>query len=278
MQEYRPSGFNVLPTVIKNLFIINVLFLLATFVFQNQFSIDLADTLGLHLPNSEKFRPYQLITYMFMHADMHHLVSNMIALWIFGSMLEYYWGPKRFLAYYLLTGIGAAIFHYLIMYYDTFAPVLAQLNAYPGYSSPMQFLTFYNSLPAIPYTEGMHALTESYNHFLQTDPNPSALMNITDEILARYREDLLNLPVIVGASGSVFGVLLAYGMLFPNSYPFLLIPVKAKWIVLLYGASELFAEFQNNPGDNVAHFAHLGGMLFGFILIKYWQRTSNRFY
>jgi membrane associated rhomboid family serine protease len=264
--------------VIKNLFIINGLFLLATFVFQYQLSIDLYDILGLHFPGSEKFRPYQLITYIFMHADIHHLVSNMISLWIFGAMLENYWGPKRFLVYYLLTGIGAAALHYSILYFHSFAPVLAQLNSYPGYHSPEQFIEFFNALPGIPFSDTMHILTENYNHILSSNPNPTALIAASGEILAGYRAELLNLPLIVGASGSVFGVLLAYGMIFPDSYPFLFIPIKAKWIVILYGASELYAELHNAPGDTVAHWGHLGGMLFGFILIKYWQRKSNRFY
>jgi membrane associated rhomboid family serine protease len=120
-------------------------------------------------------------------------------------------------------------------------------------------------------------MTDNYNTLLKLHPDTPALASAAEDILIRYKNDLLNLPVIVGASGSVFGVLLAYGMLFPNIYPFMFIPLKAKWIVLLYGLGELFAEFQNS-GDNVAHVAHLGGMLFGFILIKYWQKNSNHFY
>jgi len=276
MSNYRPTGFSVLPLVIKNLFILNGLFLLATFLFQNQ-GINLSDYLGLHFPGSEKFRPYQLVTYLFMHADIHHLVSNMISLWIFGAMLENYWGPKRFLVYYLLTGIGAAILHYTILYYHSFEPILAQLNAYPGYRSPAQFIEFFDTLPKLPFSDAMQVLSDNYNTILKTNPNPTALMAASDEILVRYREDLLNIPLIVGASGSVFGVLLAYGMTFPNSYPLLFFPIKAKWIVILYGASELYAELHSTQGDNVAHWGHLGGMLFGFILIRYWQRKSNRF-
>lgn len=274
--QYRPpSGFSVLPLVIKNLFILNGLFLLATFIYQHQ-GIDLYEFLGLHFPASEKFRPYQLVTYMFMHADIQHLLSNMISLWIFGAMLENYWGPKRFLVYYLFTGIGSAVFHFIILYYHSLAPVIAQLHTYPGYHSPTQFIGFFNTLPGIPFSETMQVLSDNYNAVLKSNPNPTALITASDEILLRYKQDLFNLPMIVGASGSVFGILLAYGMMFPDSEPFIY-PIKAKWIVILYGAGELYAELHKNGDDKVAHWGHLGGMLFGFILIKYWQRKSNRF-
>ncbi|MDQ3048981.1 MAG: rhomboid family intramembrane serine protease, partial [Bacteroidota bacterium] len=208
-------------------------FFLATIVLQNQ-GVDLTDKLGLHFPGSEKFMPHQIITYMFMHGDFMHLFFNMFALWMFGNTLENVWGPKRFLIYYLITGIGAAICHYVVLYFVDLKPILDGLNSAP----------------------------------------------ITSDQLIQYKENLLNAPLVVGASGSVFGILLAFGMLFPNTmlYVYFAIPIKAKWFVVIYGALELFSGLRGAPGDNVAHFAHLGGMLFGFILIKYWQKRSNRFY
>jgi membrane associated rhomboid family serine protease len=229
-QQYRPNSFSLLPLVVKNLLIINGLFYLATVVLSGQFGIDLTEKLGLHFPLSEAFRPYQLITYMFMHGSFMHLFFNMFALWMFGNTLENVWGPKRFLTYYLITGIGAAICHYTVIYFE------------------MQ--------PALDYIN-----SNSFDH-----PELEAM-----------RQEVLNAPVVVGASGSVFGILLAFGMMFPNTllYIYFAIPIKAKWFVILYGAAELFSGLAGAPGDNVAHFAHLGGMLFGFILIKYWKKTNN---
>lgn len=228
-QQYRPNSFSVLPPVVKNLLIINGLFFLATLSFQTLGS-DLTDTLGLHFPLADTFRPYQLITYMFMHGSFMHLFFNMFALWMFGNTLENVWGPKRFLIYYLITGIGAAVCHYAVVYYE------------------MQPALNYISQNALDYPE-----------------------------LEALKQEVYNAPVVVGASGSVFGILLAFGMMFPNTllYIYFAIPIKAKWFVVLYGAMELFSGLRGAPGDNVAHFAHLGGMLFGFILIKYWKRNTH---
>ncbi|MFY9311307.1 MAG: rhomboid family intramembrane serine protease [Bacteroidia bacterium] len=231
-QQYRPNSFNLLPVVVKNLLIINGLFFLGTLSAERA-GVDLADILGLHYPLSESFRPYQLITYMFMHGNFMHLFFNMFALWMFGNTLENVWGPKRFLTYYLLTGIGAAICHYTIVHFE------------------MQHAMDLINSSGLPLEEAV-----------------------------MMQRDVMNAPVVVGASGSVFGILLAFGMMFPNTllYIYFAIPIKAKWFVMLYGAAELFSGLKGAPGDNVAHFAHLGGMLFGFILIKYWQKKSNQFY
>lgn len=228
-QQYRPNSFSVLPPVVKNLLIINGLFFLATLSFET-LGTDLRETLGLHFPLADTFRPYQIITYMFMHGNFMHLFFNMFALWMFGNTLENVWGPKRFLTYYLITGIGAAICHYAVVYYE------------------MQPALNYISQNALDYPE-----------------------------LEALKQEVYNAPVVVGASGSVFGILLAFGMLFPNTllYIYFAIPIKAKWFVVLYGAIELFSGLRGAPGDNVAHFAHLGGMLFGFILIKYWKSNRN---
>jgi len=247
MQQYRPNSFSLLPLVVKNLLIINGLFFLTTLVVQNQLNIDLSDTLGLHYPKSENFRIWQIISYMFMHGSFMHLFFNMFALWMFGNTLENYWGPKRFLIYYMITGIGAGIIQLLITHFR------------------LMSLTSQISGQELDYV-----LTKGSEIF-------HSGQNFTDPIAGKINE-LVN-SVTIGASGAVFGILLAFGMLFPNTmlYIYFAIPIKAKWFVILYGAAELYSGIANSSGDNVAHFAHLGGMLFGFILIKLWQKKSNTF-
>ncbi|MFA4852067.1 MAG: rhomboid family intramembrane serine protease [Bacteroidales bacterium] len=242
MEQYRPTGFRILPPVVKNIIIINVLLYLAAKAFESAFKINLTDTLGMHYFGSEKFRPYQIITYMFMHGGFGHIFFNMFAVWMFGNVLENYWGPKRFLFYYMVTGIGAILIQMLITY--------LQISNLELKMSQEQI----NSV-----------LSEGYNAFQQGK-------NFADPQMGKLNL-LYNIPT-VGASGAIFGVLLAFGMLFPNSliYVYFAIPIKAKWFVIIYGAIELYSGIANNPGDNVAHFAHLGGMLFGIILILYWKK------
>ena len=244
---YRPSRFTLLPEVIKNLLIINGLFFVALVVFDNAFGLDLNEILGLYLPGSAEFRPYQLVTHMFMHANLGHLFFNMFALWMFGTMLENVWGGKRFLVYYLVTGLGAAALHLGVNYY------LAQQNL--------------ATLVDMGYTE------EVVMNAVKTG---QVVTGTTAESLPVFRElyEQYNTPT-VGASGAVFGVLLAYGMMFPNTliYIYFLFPIKAKYFVTIYGLLELWSGF-SQPGSNIAHFAHLGGMLFGFLLIKMWQKRG----
>ncbi|TRX72224.1 rhomboid family intramembrane serine protease [Carboxylicivirga sp. M1479] len=243
--NYRPSPLAGLPPVTKNLLIINVLFLLATWVIENTFGINLSNYLGLHFPLSEKFNPAQFGTYMFMHGGITHLFFNMFALFMFGRILESYWGPKKFIIYYIATGVGAAVIHILFNYID-YRSAIAQLT---------------EEQIAIVFEQGAQALGQMKNF---TNPG-MAKLNLT-----------LNIPT-VGASGAVFGILLAFGMLFPNTELMLLfppIPIKAKYFVIIYGVAELFMGVANFSYDNVAHWAHLGGMIFGFILIKYWEKKG----
>ncbi len=281
-QEHRPSNFQILPSVIKNILIINGIFLFAQFVLRTSYNVELSQFLGLHYFFSEKFRPYQLITYMFMHGDFFHLLSNMFALWMFGSVLENYWGPKRFLAFYLITGLGAALTHYVIFYFQI-TPTLSIINNYINNPDLKQFEGFFESehlkIVSLEMKDRVQELISQYNG-MEANGNKSGMLNASLEFMQYYKEELLNAPVVVGASGSVFGVLLAFGMLFPNTllYVYFAIPIKAKYFVIIYGLVELFSGVQNSAGDNVAHFAHLGGMLFGFILIMYWKKQRNQFY
>jgi len=233
---YRPSNFKELPEIVKNLLIINTLFFLAT-ISLNNLDFDLVKIFGLHQFQSPDFRPHQIITHLFMHGNFTHLLFNMFALWMFGKVLENVWGGKKFLIYYMITGIGAACIHLLISQY--------------------QIINISNQIP------------DMLNLAIEGRYNPS--------IPISKRLTQLIITPTVGASGAVFGLLLAFGMLFPNTllYLYFAIPIKAKYFVIAYGLLELYAGISNNPADNVAHFAHLGGMIFGYFLIKYWKKNIN---
>ena len=225
-EQYSPTGFRVLPTVVKNLLIINILMFLATFTL-NRFHIDLNDILGLHFFKASGFKPYQIVTYMFMHGNFEHLFFNMFALWMFGATIENMWGPKRFLLFYMVCGIGAGLCQEGVQYIQYVTQLAAYQNVNVG--------------------GGMILSMDQY----------------------------LNLMTTVGASGAIYGLLLAFGMMFPNSmiYLYFFVPIKAKWFVIGYAVIELISGFVG--GGNVAHFAHLGGMLFGLILILHWKKKGE---
>ena len=238
-ERYTPSGFGFLPPVVKNLLIINVLFFLATEVLRPTMNIDLTDILGLHYFAAQKFEPYQFITYMFMHGGFSHILFNMFALWMFGTVLEQVWGPKKFLLYYVITGIGAALVHYLVFYFEI-TPVLNSIDGFlanPDLATLQQFATNHK----FNLSRSSDELEQAFNAFqlnyrtLQQDPNSMQAMQESVNFVALYREHFLNLPVVVGASGAIYGLLLAFGMLFPNSliYVYFFIPMKAKWFVII---------------------------------------------
>lgn len=222
--------------VVKNLIIINVIFYLATQVIGQGGVLPLpylTEQFGAFYPSSPMFKPWQVVTHMFMHSHvgLMHIFFNMFALYMFGTALERVWGARRFLIYYFVCGLGAFFLHQLV-------------NGFEIYSLTEQFF-----------------------------PNASAFPNDDTRYMYYY------IPV-VGASGAVFGLLLGFGMLFPNTRIMLLfppIPIKAKWFVFIFGALELFLAFSNS-GSNIAHFAHLGGMVFGYLLLKHWQKSRDVFY
>ena len=281
MTQFQPTGFRVLPPVVKNLLIINGLFFLATITFGDVFHIDLTEKLGLHYIMASDFKPYQFVTYMFMHGGFTHILFNMFALWMFGNTLENVWGPKRFLTYYMVTGIGAGIV-YMIWISFQINPVVSQIDAFIQ-SQDLEVLANF----AADHTFRRNAFSgqiwtefQSFQRSLQIlDSNPSnieAMQNVV-RFMEDYKEFFMNQSVVVGASGAVFGILLAFGMMFPNAliYLYFAIPIKAKYFVMLYGAFELFEGVMNRPGNNIAHFAHLGGMLFGYFLIVYWKKKGD---
>lgn len=275
MSSFR-SGFSVLPPVVKNLLIINALCFLVSLVFESRFNISLNENLGLYYPESKHFRPYQLITHVFMHATFMHLFFNMFSLWMFGNVLENYWGPKRFFIYYFVTAFGAAALHLGVnaLEINGIKEAIDQYSASPNIDS---FIRLLDKDAALANNSYVHDFINQW----QTQPGDPQFAQGSIEIADAMLQRKLNVPT-VGASGAVFGLLLAFGMLFPNTELMMLFipfPIKAKYFVIFYGAIELYQGFANNPTDNVAHFAHLGGMLFGFILIKYWNKTNrNTFY
>jgi len=242
------GGYLSFPPVVKNIILINVLMLLVDFAAKSVFGVDLTMVLGLYFPKSDQFMPVQIVTHMFMHGGFWHIFFNMYALYIFGQVLENVWGPKRFFIYYIICGLGAALTHETVIAFQ--------------YSQLAQSLDP-DSLQTV-INEGTALFRERQ---LFTDPDMQKL------------QLLLNTPT-VGASGAVFGILLAFGVLFPNTQLMLLfppIPIKAKYFVLIYGGIELYMAV-TQPGSNIAHAAHLGGMLFGYILIRYWRKTTNTLY
>ena len=270
--NFRPVGFSILPTVVKNLIIINGLCFMLSLILADRFNIDANQYVGLFNPESQYFRPFQFITHLFMHGSFTHLLFNMFSLWMFGSVLENYWGPKRFLIYYLATGLGAAALHLGVNMYEVYQvkQVVAAYLANPSYDA------FYSLHQLDGGLFQMDQLQQFVNTWSLNKTNPQYIQ-YSQEIADALVQRKLNVPT-VGASGAVFGLLLAFGMLFPNTLLFMMfipIPIKAKYFVLIYGALELFQGISNNPTDNVAHFAHLGGMLFGFILIKFWNKNRR---
>ena len=237
--QYSPGPFAGLPVVTKNIIIINVIMYLATLAFETV-NIDLVKLFGLHYYLDDDFKPHQFITYIFMHGGFSHILFNMLGVYIFGQVLEQVWGPKRYLIFYILTGLGAALAQYIIMHFEI-SDVLDIVNQ---------------------------------------DINSRNLDTSQRTELINQKYEYLNKHVIIGASGSLFGLLGGFGMLFPNRelYLYFFIPIKAKWLVILYGGFEIFSGLQNNPTDNVAHFAHIGGLLVGIALVLFWRKDRNHFY
>lgn len=228
MYQYNRGGFFAnIPLVIRNIIIINAFMLILTMINQ-EFMLQ---RFALFYPASPLFKPWQIVTHIFMHGNFGHLLFNMYALWMFGSVLEQLWGPKKFLLYYLVTGLGAAALHMGVQWLEA-ASLVNNINQ-----------------------NGIEAMGA----------------------LPRYRM-LMNTPT-VGASGAVYGILLAYGMLFPNNelrIIFLPFVLKAKYFVIIFAVIELILGLVG--GGNIAHFAHLGGMIFGFFLVRYWKKRNRLYY
>lgn len=237
-----------IPPVVKNLLIINVLFFVAKYVLKSA-NIDLDLMLGAFYFDSESFRIWQLVTYMFMHGDIWHIFFNMFALFMFGGVLEARWGAKRFINFYLITGLGAVALQMAVQAYE--------VHAITG--------AFVNNPVMIDRVAGMAQISIPG----LSEASRSTLVGI------------YGFPM-VGASGAIFGLLVAFGMLYPNTEMYVMfipVPIKAKYLIPLYILMELSLGVAQIPGDSIAHYAHLGGALVGFILVKLWgDRNNDRFY
>jgi len=235
-----------IPPVVKNLLIINVLFFIATYVLETK-GIDLAAYLGAFYFDSPNFKIWQPITYMFMHGGFTHILFNMFALYSFGSVLEAHWGPKRFINFYLITGLGALALQWGVQAFEIY------------------------QITGTPVAHQVLSLTS----LEQGQYNPSLYSaNQASTLYGTY------FGPMVGASGAIFGLLVAFGMLYPNAELYIMfipVPVKAKYIIPVYILIELSLGVAQFQGDSIAHYAHLGGALLGFILVRLWK-NKNTFY
>ncbi|CAN5838657.1 rhomboid family intramembrane serine protease [soil metagenome] len=222
------NSFQRTTPIVLNLIIINALVFFAQVAFGGMAQLNrVNDLFALHHYKSTEFRPYQLITHMFMHGGIFHIIFNMLALWMFGTMIERAWGPKRFLIFYLVCGLGAG---------------LAQMGSY-----------------AFDYWNVDH-------------------LSLSAEQFGIYQTNL-RISCTVGASGAIMGVLAAFGYLFPNTKLFIMpipVPVKAKWAIMGIIALDVFGGVSSTPNDNIAHFAHIGGALVGFLIVLYWNKTNKQ--
>jgi membrane associated rhomboid family serine protease len=258
-----------LPVVVKNLLIINGLMLLLKIAMGNdEMGRSILDTwLGLHAVGSPDFKPWQVVTHIFMHEGPNggggwywHILSNMFAVFMFGPPIERVMGSKRFLNYYLLCGLGAAALQMTVSNISTRAKVDAVEAAGVEVGEVKQMV--------VASHISLEQANATLNNIVAQHPGSA---DAVEALFWDYN------GVMIGASGAIFGVLLAFGMFFPNVELFLLflpIPIKAKYFVALYGLWELFSGVSQRTGDNVAHYAHLGGLIIGFFIIRYWRKKG----
>lgn len=272
MQNYRP--YTGIPPAVKGLILINIVMFFLTEWIDKRYQINTAQLLGLHLPQSPYWRPWQYVTHLFMHGNFGHLFFNMFALFMFGKILESVWGTKRFLIYYFVCGLGAAALNSAVGWIEI-DRLNEQLEAFRNTPEPELLAEFIRSQLAQPAPWVWNVVDGWTNN-----PSSPEYIQQGEQLFQQIVNLKVNVPTI-GASGAIFGILLAFGMLFPNTELYLMfipIPIKAKYFVIGYGLLEFFLGLQSYVGDNVAHFAHLGGMLFGFFLVRYWSRNRKKFY
>ncbi len=241
MSEFRFTRPNNFPPVVKNLIIINILVWVAQLIYHNQFN--LTEKIALYPIDTPYFKPYQIITHMFAHASydpfgnivFYHILFNMFTLWMFGRVLENVWGPKRFLTFYIVCGIGAAACHLLVQHLRYDPVVIEQIK--------------------------------------------TAIATNNQAMYDAAAEKAGFMASAVGASGAIMGVMIGFALLFPNTELFIMfipVPVKAKWAILGLVAIDLFGGVNPSQGDNIAHFAHLGGAITGFIMVMIWNKTNRK--
>jgi membrane associated rhomboid family serine protease len=261
-----------LTPVVKNLLIINVVVFILPLVVEGLEGF-IEQNFPLFYVEGDLFRPWQIITYMFLHASGGHIFGNMIGLVIFGPWLEELFGSKRFLTYYLVTGVGAGLLFMGTEFIEN-RGVKEDVNSFLLEPSANDFeVMVMENFPQFYY--GVAELMEQYSANPQNEAIEQEAINATHQMY----EATLNVPM-VGASGAVFGLILAVGLLFPLRQIMLLIPpipLKVRTFAILYGAFEVYSVIQNAPNDNIAHYAHLGGMLVGYIVLVIWGEAQNRY-
>jgi len=258
----------ITPTV-RNLLILNILFYLI-----DSFVLRISNGFALMPLLSPSFMPYQFVTYMFLHANLGHLFSNMFGLFMFGPLLERMWGSQKFLFFYFFTGVGAGILFSGIGYYEN-VQLRSAVDLYIQYPSPDALADFFSR-----HAKGLYESNLSFLNKFEADPNNASYISDSVSFVKSMFQREINIPM-VGASGAVFGILMAFGLLFPNTELFMIFipfPIKAKYFVTFYGLFELYSGIKNAQSDNVAHFAHIGGMLFAYILLRYWRTKKTNFY
>jgi membrane associated rhomboid family serine protease len=259
----------------KWLLIANIVMFAVTLI-ANYYKINLYDILAIHYFKSAQFKPWQFITHMFMHGSIvgdnpninegfMHLFMNMFALWMFGSVIENYLGTKRFIAYYFLCGIGAALLQLGMQHYNfsTLHTAIEQYNASPSYTNFTSFIKQY-----LPTNTSVNDFTNAWKE----DPMNNYYADKSSSLLNGYYNSIIQTESS-GASGAIFGILLAFGYIFPNAM-FLIgffIPLKAKYVVIIYAIIELVLGLRNSANDNIGHFAHFGGLLTGLLLLMAWR-------
>lgn len=265
--------FGRITPVVRNLLIVNIGIYFIAYLLKINFN----EFLGLRNLHSDHFLPFQYFTYMFLHGSTLHLLSNMFGLFIFGPLLEQFWGPKRFLIFYIVTGLGAGILYSGINYMETnsFARAVEKYNQEPSPAEFKYVLEKKGNLKVSKIGE-----LNSFIYDFSDNPDDPDYINESKLFLNQWLYQKSN-SLMVGASGAIFGILMAFGLLFPNTVLMLIIPpipIKAKYFVAIYGLYSLFAGIRNDAGDNVAHFAHLSGAFVAFLLIKYWQSDRKKFF
>jgi membrane associated rhomboid family serine protease len=267
-EQIRPSAHQKKAKAVNTIIVINVIIFILVFWLGTSYNLNLYNILALHHPTSPLFELHQLITHIFMHGGYFHIFINMFILWMFGTVLETIWGTKRFLMFYFFTGLGAAALHLAV---NTYSLNQLQDSAIQYVQSPTYegFVEFKEEhLDPIPprFSNRADQLAQEWRRA----PGNTIHVERSIDLVQEYVQTMMNRPT-VGASGAIFGLLLAFGVLFPNVkiYLYFLFPIKAKFFVIGLGLIELYSGlFGQNVG--IANFAHLGGMVFGFILLKIW--------
>lgn len=264
-----------LTPVVKNLLIVNVIVFIASWFIGGQ-NFNLNRIIGLYFPESDNFYPFQYFTYMFAHADFTHILFNMLALVFIGPLLENLWGPQKFLTFYILTGLGAALIYTGVQFYQ-YNNLEQKVENYIESPTPEGFDALVYQEARMVYNDpALSSLIDQY----YDNPNNQQYIERSKDYARQIYDLLINIAPMVGASGAIYGLLMALAVLFPNLQLMLLIPpipIKAKYLALGLAGLSIYLGINRQQGDMVAHFAHLGGMIVAFILIKLWQNKGTRY-